>query len=340
MADISITILGLGRLGTSIGLALKRYNERPKAKHQFSITAYSANPDHRRVAKEMNAFDTLAQEAFEAVKEKDIVVIAMPYGEVKNTYDFIAKHLRKGVVILDFSVLKQQSQTWADKYLPEGVHRVGVNAVINPKYMYEGVDHPKSANADYFDNGVFYLMPSVNCIPEAIDLGSDFGAILGSKPQFIDAAEQDVLVTGTTILPKLLGVAYAYSMMNNSGWTDFQRHTNGEFGAQTVALFDTHPDDLRDMFLHNKADLLRMMDHVIASMSSLREVLADNDVSALEAVLGNSAEEYEAWINRRNNNNWDDDRKLPANNAGNQLMQNLFGGFIASKLGGDKPEDD
>lgn len=339
MADISVAILGLGRLGTSIGLGLKRYNERPKAKHNFTITAFSSNPEHRQIAKEKGAFDSLASEAFSAVKDKDIVVIAMPYGEVKNTYDFTAKHLRNGVVILDFSVLKQQSQAWADKYLSDDVHRVGVNAIVNPKYLYEGVDHPKYASDDYFDNGVFYLMPSVKCIPEAINLGSDFGSLLGAKPQFIDAAEQDVLVTGTMLLPKLLGVAYAYSMMNNSGWTDFQRHTNSEFAGATSALFDTHPDDLRDMFLDNKADLLRMMDHVIASMSNLREVLADNDMSALEAVLAGTAEEYESWINRRNNNNWDDDRKLPTNNAGAQIMQNLFGGFIASKLGGDKPED-
>lgn len=337
MANVSVGILGLGRMGAAVGLALKRYNQQG-GDHTFNITGYDSRPNHVKTAQKINAVDNVTNRPHEAVKNKDIVVMALPYAEVKAAYEFIQGDLRAGVVIMDMSVLKQTSLAWADKNLPAEVHVVSMTAIVNPKYLFDGTDETERATEDYFDNGVMMVMPSVKCIPEAVNLASDFAAILGAKPHFADPAEHDALVAGTEALPAVLGVTYFHSMMQNKGWLDSQRFTNPGMGMLTRHLFDSHPDDLRDLFRDSKDDLLRHLDRMIARMTEFREALAKNDRDALESLLESTSGEYEAWINRRYNNRWQADEQINTDTPTmGGVMGNMFGGFLTNR--GDKKKD-
>lgn len=335
MADISIAILGLGRLGTSVGLALKRYNESSGAKHHFTVTGFTSTPDQGKQAQQMKALDHFKHQAHEAVAGQDIVVMAMPYAEVEATYQYIGQDFRPGAVIVDFSPLKRPSLNWAKEHLSSEVHLIGATPLINPSRIYDGADEIARASNDLFDGGLMLLMPSVTSIPAAIELGSDFATILGSKAQFIDPDEHDSLMASMESLPSVLGVAYFYMMMNNRGWSDAQRFSNTAFSMLTHRLFDTHPDDMRDLWMGTRTDLVRHMDTLIGVLKQMRNSLAESDRDTLESTLGAASEQYEEWYNRRVKNNWDKEAlKAPDSNAGG-VMNTLFGGFISNRLRDD-----
>jgi prephenate dehydrogenase len=336
MAEISIAILGLGRIGTSIGMALKRYNKKNDATHRFTITGYTNNPEHIKTAQKQDAVHDIARNAGNAAAGRDIVLIAMPYAEIEGTYQYISQDLRPGVVVIDCSPLKQPSLAWAKKHLPAEAHMVGVTPILNPNYLFEGVDNPERASADYFDGGQWLIVPGLTAIPEAIELARDFASIVGAQSRFIDPAENDSLVAATEHLPALIGLAYYYMLEKNQGWGDVQKLTNPAFGMLTRHLYDTHPDDLRDQWLAGRDNLVRNIDELMNTLRILRRALAENDATTVEGAASSSAASYEAWYNRRVKNQWD---KLAKPIDAPDFLTSIFGGTIANRLRGTQDDD-
>lgn len=331
MGEVSVAILGLGRIGTSIGLALKRYNEQGK-QHQFSIIGYDSTSSIAKTAQKMGAVDSVGNRLDNIVADKDIIVMTLPLADVEAGYDLMSSRVRSGAVILDFSHLAQKSLEYGKKYLPEDAHVICVHPVLNPEYLFDGVDKIDKASADYFDNGTMLVMPSVKSLKESIELAADFSTILGMRVHYTDPAEHDGLVTATEALPSVLSVMYFYAMSKNLGWLDAQRLTNPTFGMLTHKLMDTHPDDIRDLWLDSSEGLVLQLDELIAQLRTVRGAIARKDRDALEVILEDSSREYEGWYNRRHSNHWKADEHLDsqAPSAGTMMgnmMGNIFGGF-------------
>jgi prephenate dehydrogenase len=337
---ITVTLIGLGRLGASVGLALQRYNQKDNTPHKFDVVGVEDRPGVLKDAEKLNVVSKTARNLYSAVQDRDIVVLALPYADVRRTYQAMGDGVRAGGVVLDMSPLKLPSIRWAKEHLPAEAHLVGLTPVINPKYLYDGLDDTEHAAADLFDNGSMMLVPSPSCIPEAVELANDFSILLGAKSHFMDPMEHDSLIGATLGLPTLVGVMSFDMLARNRGWGDLQRLTNPPFGRLTHALFDTHPDDLRDLWLNSRDSLTHHIDDLIETLYEARQALARGDQVAVEAVLARASDEYSAWINRRHNNKWDSDDKSKTPSTGDSMLSGLMGGFLARRLRGDKGDDD
>lgn len=336
MANVSVAVLGMGRLGASVALALRRYNENKEAQHQFDVVCADLRAGIREDAAQAG-LGKVERSLFDAVQNKDIVVLALPYADVPSAYKTLSRELRPGAVVLDLSPLKQPSMKWAAANLPSEVHMVGLTPILNPAYLFDGLEDTRHAAADLFDKGSVLLMPGVSAIREAIELASDFSVILGATPHFVDPAEHDSLVALTDGLPGLLGVAVFYTAYKRQGWNDAQRLTNPAFGRQTHQLHDTHPDDLRDSWLNNRDSLILHLDALLDTLHTFRSILASGDKAALEGALAEASEAYSAWINRRHNARWDEEASRDSGpTLGGQMMNSLMGGFLSRRLGGRK----
>jgi prephenate dehydrogenase len=340
MANVSVAILGVGRLGASMGLSLKRYSERKDASHNFNVTYADIRAGIREDAKKVG-LDKVERDVFSAAENHDIVVIALPYADVQTAYKNLGDFIRPGAVVLDASPLKQPSLEWAKQYLNKEAHLIGITPILNPKYLFDGLDDTLHAQPDLFDNGTMLLTPSVTAIKEAVELASDFANLLGAKPHFLDPVEHDSLVAATDGLPNLVGMAVFYTLMKGGGWGDSQRLTNPSFGRLTHQLYDTHPDDLRDAWMNNRENLVRQIDDLVRTLQTFRGLLAQNDRIAVESALIESSDAYSAWVNRRFNAKWDEKEAAPRTpSVGNVLMTGLMGTFLTRRISGDKNGQD
>jgi prephenate dehydrogenase len=338
MSKITVTIAGLGRVGASLGLALKRYNARPDARHQFEITGVEYRPGVLKDLEKLDAVDRTTRSLADAARDRDIVVLALPYAEVRRAYRDCAASIRPGGVVLDLSPLKLPSAAWAAEYLPPQAHQVGATPVLNAQYLFDGVDDTSYAAADLFDKGTMLLMPAPNCVPDAVELASDFSTLIGASVRFMDPAEHDSLAGAVHGLPALLGVALFRMAAGSPGWDDIQRMTNPDFGRVTHHLFDTHPDDLRDLWLNNRDSLVRHTDSLIETLQQFRDVLAADDRDAVEAALVDAADRYTGWLSRRVSGKWDQE-DAPRASSTESLMSGLMGGYLAKRLLGDRDKN-
>lgn len=337
-AEVRVGIIGLGRVGASIALALRRHNRNPKAKYQFVIQGYDRQQGTKEALKERDAAEVLnARNPQRATREADLVVLAQPYHEIEGSLREMAGSLREGAVVLNLSLLQLPAAGWAEQYLGEGRYHVGGQPMIQAAQLFTGLDETRFADEALFDGAQFYLMPATNCPAEAVELTANFARILGARTTFIDAAEYDALVSATELLPSLLGVAAFHALASARGWSDTQRLTNPSFAHLTHHLFDVHPDALAASWLRNQESLTRQLDSCLQVLLQLRDLLRQEDRDGVEALLSLAAERYETWINRRNSGQFDpvDTNVSSAVSAGG-MMRSLF--WIGGKQDDDNSD--
>ncbi len=338
MANLTVAILGLDRLGASIALRLQTYVEKG-GQHRFELIGYDSREDFEKPARKLKVFDKVERKAYTAVESADLIVMNLPYEDLRAGYELVAASLREGVVILDTAVMKQPSLRWAAEFLSEEHHVIGFTPIVNADYMLEHQLTPEYAADDYFHDSAIYLTPSVNSIKEAIDLAVNFTLILDGKPYFLDPAEHDSLTTITEELPQVLSVAAYSAAMNHNAWGDAQRLTNPPFNILTRYLLTHHPDALRDEWLANSGSLVRAIDEFLATLRQVRDRLAEGDESAIEAFLIDASDDYQEWINKRHKGDWDEHSSARVQ-YDTSIAGSLFGSAIGKRLFGRNKDGD
>ena len=339
MTTISVGILGLGRVGASLGLALRRYSKEKNARHQFQVVGVDPRGSAQATAEKLGAVERTARSYAEVAENRDIIIIALPYSDVGPAYREIGLSALPGAVIMDLSPYKAPSLKWAKEFLPEQVYMVGVTPVINPDYLFDGLDDTDHARADLFDRGTWLLMPAANTPKDAVELAADMSSILGATSHFMDPLEHDALIAATEAVPALLSLGYFMAVGQGRAWSDAQRITNANFGRQTRFLEDTHPDDMRDLLLNSRQTVIPHLDATIAALQALRTVIDRGDRDALEAALIDSAQSYNQWISKRRSGRWDEHSEAPSAGGGS-IMSGLMGDFLAKRLRSHKSRDE
>lgn len=338
MSKLNVAILGLGRVGASIGLALKRaMTQNPKL--AFELVGYDSQQSNEKAAQKLGAVTRIERTPYAAVANKDLVVVALPYDETRETYKALREDLRDGVVLVDFSPLKQPVIGWAQQYLKPTHHVIGAAAIINPNLMFDAQDSAENAREDLFDGGAVLLSPALDSVREAIDLAYNFSILLGGKPRFLDPNEHDALMAYTEHLPLLLGATFYDTLQRHSAWEDMQALTSANFAAQTLTLKRDHPDALRDLLLNNRDNALRALSALIDTLQEARAALAADNRDALEALLVRTSDDYAQWINRRFRAEWDKPNvPIPTSAESSGIMTFFLGSKLANRLAGKKDE--
>lgn len=337
---IKVAILGLGRVGTSVGLSLNRYSARKDARQRFEVFGFDPRSGIASAAEKIGAIQHVVRSVYDAAAGKDIIVVALPYAEVQTVFREIADALREDSVVLDASPLKRPSLEWATRLLPAHAHLVGVTPIVNPRYLFDGLNDTEHAAADFFDDGFMLVTPSPRAAKAAVELATDFSALLGATPHFVDPDEHDGLMAATEGLPALLGAMTFYMLQRSEGWADARRMGNPAFGQLTHHLVDTHPDDLRDLLLNNRENVARYLGETITVLTSVHELLVRGDREGLEAALVEAYDTYQVWLAKRTSGRWDEKSAAVSHEkVSDTLMSGLLGGYLTRRIRGEEDRD-
>lgn len=333
---IEIGILGMGRIGASLGLALKRYNTGKNVPQQFRVTVYDTSESRLSAAKSLGAFDVQTRSIHDAIRDKALIVLAIPYADASAAYREIGSAARPGQVIMDLSPLKSPSLEWAKKYLPAEVFMIGAAPILNPSYLFDSLDETENARADLFDKGGMLIMPTVNSIPDAVELVTDLCGLIHAPTRFADPLEYDTWAAATEGMPMAVGLAAMYALLRSESWIEAQKAANHHFGRLIHHLIDTHPDDMRDTLIHNRESLVRQLDGLISALGGLRDGLAQNNKSMIEAIITETSDAANEWSSKRRDGKWEKAEAPPHIDAGSITGNLLLGGALTRRIRGDK----
>lgn len=188
-----VSIVGTGLLGSSLGLALKRYK---LAGCVIGVSGAAAE------ALRVGAVDAVAELA-EAAPDSDLVVLAQPIRRLLQTMQGLDAHLAEGVIVTDVGSTKSVICEAASQYIKRG-RFVGGHPMAGKERR-----GPDGASADLFAGRTWILTAQE---PRLEALIRDIGA----KPLLLSPEEHDRLVARASHVPQLLSTALA-SYLEGSG---------------------------------------------------------------------------------------------------------------------------
>jgi prephenate dehydrogenase len=277
-----ICIIGLGRIGGSLGLALRHSGA------ELQVVGHDKEPDVAADAKKQGAVDRTSWNLIASVEGADVVVLALPLPAIRETLEAIAADLRPGAVVTDTASTKRIVMAWADELLPATVSFVGGNPLL------KSVEGTSRYEAHLFEGCDYCLVPAASADPRAVELIANMVSLVGAKPYFLDAAEHDGLVTAVTHLPAVLATALLRATTANVAWREMARMAGATYRRAT-ALPSDDPQAIQELFFHNRANLIRWVDCFTEALAEIRGVLATEDETALVDMLDTLLTTRERW---------------------------------------------
>lgn len=323
---VQVTIIGLGQIGGSIGLALAAHKDKIKR------VGHDKDVDAARAAQKADAVDAVQFNLPASVEGADVVVLSLPLNEVRDTLEFIRADLKEGALVLDASPAKRQGEAWARELLPTGRHYLGLVPAINPAYLLETGGGLDGAHADLFASATCLVCPPSGLPELAVRLATDFVLLLGASPILSDATEADGLLSTMLTLPKLLAASLVDLTMDKPGWKDAANLAGRSYAMPVAATFDRdHADGLSASALANRDNLTRLLDGYIASLRELRDNLHNEEREELEKKIIAAQDKAYEWLAERHLETYrptDQPERGKASNPssfGARLKQSFFG---------------
>ena len=293
MPKTRITIVGLGLVGTSFGLALRRI------KGDFELVGHDRNVGAANLAKQRGALDRTEWNLPRACEGAALIILALPVGEIHKTLQAIAHDLPPGTVITDTADLKAPVLAWADELLPAGVSFVGGNPIIKSAGQGDPAPSP-----DLFRDSVYCLTSSPKTSVESIRLMANLVSELGASPLFIDAEEHDGLVSAVTHLPTVMAAALLATTTGSAAWREMRRLAGDRFDGASL-LPEESAASLRDLVLNNKSGIGRWIDAYVAALLELKDSIVAADGERIEKGFDQVIAARQQWLSDRSEGRWD-----------------------------------
>ena len=322
---VQITIIGLGQIGASMGLAL--------ATHKDSIlrVGHDKKPDVEREALQKGVADKMEHNLPTAVRDAKLVVLCIPVSQVRETMELIAPDLKKGAVVLDTTPIKADVQKWAKEILPEGCWYVGLVPAINPESLHDFHFGLTAAQPDLFTKGLFLVDAPYGTPEEAVTMAIDFVRLLGAEAVLADLLESDGLMSATHLLPQLLAASLLNATIDQPGWQDARKVAGRAYATVTAGLaYQDEIDSLRLSALHNRASVVHALDVTIAALRGLRDDIENGNDDGIAMRLESALQGRKRWLNERMSAEWS---KLPRTEALDMpsFSEMLLGGMFMKK---------
>jgi len=257
-----ITIVGVGLLGGSIGMAVK------KQSMSREVCGYFRNKKKIAAAKRHGAVDTGTDNFAKAVEDSDLIILCSPIEDIKAKIKEIKRLKITQTLVTDVGSTKTEIIRAA-----KGLNFVGSHPLAGSEQS--GVAYGR---ADLLKDAVCIVTPDL--APHAsVRAVCSFWKILGSRVITLSAKRHDAALAFTSHLPHAVAYALACMMPDHCG----ALAAGGLKDTTRIAL--SHPEVWSDIFLSNRTNVLKSLDVFERSLNRLKSAVAGENRKALKKFL-------------------------------------------------------
>lgn len=260
-----ITIIGLGLIGGSIGLALKK-----AGLSGVQIVGHSRRRETETQAVRMGAIDRGEHNLPRAVQGAGMVIIATPVLTVREVMEQIASDLTEGSVVTDAASTKGHVMEWARELLPEHVSFVGGHPMAGKEN--QGIEN---AEADLFRGKAYCICPSTSASEGAVKSVIGLAQLIGAEPMFIDPDEHDAYAAAVSHLPLMVATALFNVLRTSPSWPDMSLMASSGL-KDTTRLASGDPRMAHDIWVTNREAVIHWLERMEGELQRFRGILQDS----------------------------------------------------------------
>ncbi|MFZ5754190.1 MAG: prephenate dehydrogenase/arogenate dehydrogenase family protein [Bacillota bacterium] len=273
----NITIIGLGVIGGSLGMALK------KKKPEIKVCGIDTRQEvlGEAVARKAIDWGTLHFEA--AVRDAEVIFLATPMTAMPVVCQEIVPFLKPGTIITDVGSTKRYIVNTLQEILPPTVQFVGGHPMAgSEKGGLQG------AHELLFENAAYILTPTLKTSSNAMETVKQLVQDVGAKVILLSPEEHDRKVAAVSHLPHLV----ASALVSTVG--ELEEREKGYFALAAGGFRDStriaasNSEMWCDIFLQNEKALLPLVRGFRESLERLEKYIEEKNAQALLEMLRQS----------------------------------------------------
>ncbi|OQW98591.1 MAG: hypothetical protein BWK68_00410 [Elusimicrobia bacterium A5] len=237
-----VSIIGVGLIGGSIGLAIKKSGLKVK-----KVIGIGRNLERLKLAKKIGAVDEITTDINEGVKNADIVFVCLPVGLIAQTTKSIFPYCKKDAIITDVGSVKQPIVNDIEKFL--NTYHLPLTAVFIGGHPIAGSEKTsvKYASKDLFENAVVVLTPTEKTDRKSLDIVKKLWEKMKAKVKIMSPTRHDRILAMTSHLPH----AVAFALVNSADNFEFA----GTGFKDTTRIASSDPEMWADIIFNNRTNV-------------------------------------------------------------------------------------
>lgn len=263
-----VAIVGVGLIGGSIGMALR------KRKLAAEVLGIGRNPASLRVAKELGAVDRTTTDLARGVSKAELIVVCTPVKLIAQQVKEAAAACPEGALITDAGSTKAQIVAALDGSLKRGVRFIGSHPLAGGEKS-----GPAEAEAKLFIDRLVVITPTNDSRPDDVAALHEFWTSLGARVRETTPEAHDLALATTSHLPHLLASTLAAATPEDllsftaTGWADTTRIAAGD------------PELWTQIFLANRENLLNALGRFESQLEIFKKAVQMKDRELLNTIL-------------------------------------------------------
>jgi prephenate dehydrogenase len=279
-----ITIVGVGLLGGSLGLAARQ------RRLAGEIAGYVRRTASLKDCERAAAVDYATTDLLAAVSNSDLVVLCTPLAQMLSLAEQLLPALQRGAIVTDVGSVKAGVVRELEPVIARaGAHFIGSHPMAGGEKM--GV---QAARADLYAGAVCVVTPTNKSNAGAVRKLERFWKSLGARTFRLDAARHDVFVSRTSHLPHLVAAALA-GMVLDSRQAKQQAALCATGFRDTTRIASGSPEMWRDIALANRKNLSKSLDAFIGELKQFQAALKKHDTKAVENFFATAKARRDNW---------------------------------------------
>jgi cyclohexadieny/prephenate dehydrogenase len=262
-----LAIVGVGLIGGSVGLAVRRIGS-------VRILGVDRDADALRLARQRGIVDEACADVAAAARLADFILFCSPVDTIAEQVLAAGTACQPGTILTDTGSTKEAIVRAVDGRLPAGVTFVGGHPLAGSEK--QGSDF---ADPELFRNRLVVLTPTAATDQMTVARVQAFWESLGARVRCTSPQEHDRSLALTSHLPHLLASALAGILpaeltdLTATGFRDMTRIADSDAALWSAIL------------LANRAPILKALAKFDGRLQEFRSALASGDRKTVHALL-------------------------------------------------------
>lgn len=271
MKKITIAVIGVGLIGGSIALSMRR-------DPNIRVVGYDVRQEPLDKALTLGVIHAGTTDLQTAVREANVIFLAAPVEQIVATLQHLQDmELQPDVIVTDVGSTKAGIVRQAVEVIPERVTFIGGHPMAGSHKS--GVE---AASDRLLENAYYVLTPAPDTPPEKVERLTELLSLTRAKVVQMDADTHDQVVGAVSHFPHVLASALVNLVAGydeENGW--HARLAAGGF-RDITRIASSNPRMWRDVLLQNREPLLKIAKDWTKALEDVIELVEEGDPEGIE----------------------------------------------------------
>lgn len=280
-----LAIIGLGLIGGSVARALRQAGE------AGGITGYDPDPVQRETALSMGIVDAAPDNAFDAVRQADVILLAVPVLRTAEALRSCLAERKKTALVTDVGSTKQSVLDDVEEVYGElPPWFVAGHPIAGTERS--GVAH---SHAELFRGHRVILTPHENNDEAAVEKISQLWRATGARVVQMEPAQHDAIFAATSHLPHVLAYSYVDMLARLDEKHEIFPNAGGGFRDFT-RIASSSPQMWHDIVRANADSVAELLEQQIKELKQIQQMISRERWDDLKALFERARAARERYL--------------------------------------------